>query len=133
VVASELGDDRAALAARRRLEPLLEEIQDPFLHAICQLVMGSTSPITGDFEGALKEVSAALEELRDQDEPFWTAVAAFTAGALETALGHPDPTWAKLVRSLMDGGECFADVVGYGVFGGEGVATGVDLDGAVAA
>ena len=92
VVASELGDDRAALAARRRLEPLLEEIQDedPLLHAICQLVMGSTAPMTGDFEGALKEVSATLEELRDQDEPFWTAVAAFTAGAVEIALGHRD-------------------------------------------
>jgi hypothetical protein len=25
---------------------------------------------------------------------------------------HIDPTWAKLVRSLVDGGECFADVVG---------------------
>jgi hypothetical protein len=24
----------------------------------------------------------------------------------------PDPTWAKLVRSLVDGGECFAGVVG---------------------
>jgi len=92
VVASELGDDRAALAARRRLKPLLEEIQDedPLLHAICQLVMGSTAPMTGDFEGALKEVSATLEELRDQDEPFWTAVAAFTAGAVEIALGHRD-------------------------------------------
>jgi hypothetical protein len=44
-----------------------------------------------------------------------------------------DPTWAKLVRSLVDGGECFADVVGQWVFGGEGVAAGVDLDGAVAA
>jgi predicted ATPase/class 3 adenylate cyclase len=104
VVASELGDDRAALAARRRLEPLLEEIQDPFLHAICRLVMGSTSPIIGDFEGAKREVSATLEELRGQDEPFWTAVAAFTAGALETALGHPDSALRHLrvVRELAD-------------------------------
>jgi predicted ATPase/class 3 adenylate cyclase len=102
VVASELGDDRAALAARRRLEPLLEEIQDPLLHAICRLIMGSTSPITGDFEGAKREVSAALEELRGQDEPFWTAVAAFTAGALEAALRHPDSALQHLrvVREL---------------------------------
>ena len=66
--------------------------------------MGSTSPITGDFEGALNEVSAALEELRDQDEPFWTAVAAFTAGALETALGHPDSALQHLrvTRELAD-------------------------------
>jgi hypothetical protein len=44
-----------------------------------------------------------------------------------------DPTWAKLVRTLVDIGQRLADVVGQGVFGGEGVATGVDLDGAVAA
>jgi predicted ATPase/class 3 adenylate cyclase len=104
VTASEVGDDRAALAARRRLEPLLEEIQDPLLHAICQLVMGWTSPITGDFEGAKREVSATLEELRDQNEPFWTAAAAFTAGALETALGHPDSArqHLRVMRELAD-------------------------------
>jgi predicted ATPase len=90
VTANEVGDDAAALAARRRLEPLLEQIQDPFLHAICQLALCWTSPITGDFEGALREVSASLKELRGQDEPFWTAMAAFTAGAAETALDRPD-------------------------------------------
>ena len=104
VVANEVGDDSAALAARRRLEPLLEEIQDPLLHAICQLVMGWTSPITGDFEGALREVSATLEELRGQDEPFWTALAAYTAGAVETALGRPDSALQHLrvMRELAD-------------------------------
>jgi tetratricopeptide (TPR) repeat protein len=104
VTANEVGDDPAALAARRRLEPLLEEIQDPLLHAICQLVMGWTSPITGDFEGALREVSATLAELRGQDEPFWTALAAFTAGAVETALGRPDSALQHLrvMRELAD-------------------------------
>jgi tetratricopeptide (TPR) repeat protein len=104
VTANEVGDDRAALAARRRLEPLLEEIQDPLLHAICQLVMGWTSPITGDFERAQREVSATLEELRGQDEPFWTAQAAFTAGAIESALGHPDSALQhlRLMRELAD-------------------------------
>jgi len=34
-------------------------------------------------------VSASLAELRGQDEPFFTAMAAFTAGAAETALGRP--------------------------------------------
>ena len=43
------------------------------------------------------------------------------------------PTWAKLVRTLVDGFQCVADVVGQGVFGCERVASGVDLDGAVAA
>jgi tetratricopeptide (TPR) repeat protein len=104
VTANEVGDDTAALAARRRLEPLLEEIQDPLLHAICQLVMAWTSPITGDFDGALREVSASLEELRGQDEPFFTALAAFTAGAAETALGRPDGALQHLavMRELAD-------------------------------
>ena len=54
------------------------------------LVMAWTSPITDDFEGALREVSSSVDELRGQDEPFWTALAALTAGALETVLGRPD-------------------------------------------
>src|SRR5262249_31698452 len=90
VTANEVGDDAAALAARRRLEPLLGEIQDPLLHAICRLARAWTSPITGDFGSARREVSASLQELRGQDEPFFTALAAFTAGAAETALGRPD-------------------------------------------
>ena len=32
--------------------------------------MAWTSPITGDFDGAMREASASLEELRGQDEPF---------------------------------------------------------------
>ena len=104
MTANEVGDDAAALAACRRLEPLLEEIQDPFLHAICHLAMAWTSPISGDFDGALREVSASLEELRDQDEPFWTALAAFTAGAAETNLGRPDAALQHLavMRELAD-------------------------------
>jgi predicted ATPase/class 3 adenylate cyclase len=104
VTANEVGDDAAALAARRRLEPLLAETRDPFLHAICQLAMAWTSPISGDFDGALREVSASLAELRGQDEPFWTALAAFTAGAAETALGRPDGALLHLavMRELAD-------------------------------
>ena len=104
VTANEVGDDAAALAARRRLGPLLAEIQDPLLHAVGQLVMAWTSPITGDFDGALKEVSASLVELRGQDEPFFTAMAAFTAGAAETALGRPDGALQHLavMRDLAD-------------------------------
>ena len=103
IVASEVGDDQVGWPPADAWS-WLRKIEDPLLHAICQLVMGSTSPITGDFEGALNEVSAALEELRDQDEPFWTAAAAFTAGALETALGHPDSALQHLrvTRELAD-------------------------------
>jgi predicted ATPase len=104
VTANEVGDDTAALAARQRLEPLLEEIQDPFLHAICHLGIAWTSPISGDFEGALWELSASLEELRGHEEPFYTALAAFTAGAAETALGRPDGARRHLavMRELAD-------------------------------
>jgi predicted ATPase len=108
VSANAVGDDAAALAARRRLEPQLEETQDPFLHAICQLAMGWTSPITGDFDGALREVSASLDELRRQDEPFFTALAAFSAADLETALGRPDGARQHL-REMRD----LADRFGY--------------------
>ena len=61
-------------------------------------------PITGDFEGALREVSASLEELRGQDEPFFTALAASTACAVETALCRPDDALQHLrvTRQLAD-------------------------------
>ena len=90
VLAVDTGDDTAALAARRRLAPLLAGISDPFLHAVSQLALAWTLPITGDFDGALREVTAALEALRGQDEPVFTAMAADTAGWLETALGRHD-------------------------------------------
>jgi hypothetical protein len=61
VTANEVGDDTAALAARRLLAPLLEQIRDPLLHAVCELAMAWTSPITGDFEGALRQASASLQ------------------------------------------------------------------------
>jgi tetratricopeptide (TPR) repeat protein len=104
VMANEVGDDAAELAARRRLGPLLEEIQDPLLHAVCELAMAWASPITGDFESALREVSASLEELRGQDEPLFTALAAVTAGGQETVLGRPDDALQHLreARELAD-------------------------------
>jgi predicted ATPase len=85
-----VGDDTAALADRRRLAPLLAGIADPFLHAASQLAIAWTSPITGDLDRALREVTVALDELRGQDEPVFTAMAAFTAGSLNSALGRYD-------------------------------------------
>ena len=52
--------------------------------------MAWTLPIAGDFDGALREAAISLEELRGQDEPVFTAMAAFTVGSLETALGRYD-------------------------------------------
>ena len=95
------GNDSAALAARQRLAPLLAGISAPFLHAICQLALGWTSPVAGDIDGALREVTVALEELRGQDEPVFTAVAAFTAGSLDMALHRYDDA-LRLMREARD-------------------------------
>jgi tetratricopeptide (TPR) repeat protein len=90
VLAVDTGDDTAALAGRQRLAPLLAGIGDPFLHAICQGAMAWSLPITGDFDGALREVAVSLKELRGQDEPVYTAMTAYAAGSLEMALGRYD-------------------------------------------
>ena len=90
VLAGDIGDDAAALAARQRLAPLLAGIQDPFLHAVARLAMAWTLPVAGDYGGALGEAAVSLEELRGQDEPVFTAMAALTVGSLETTLGRYD-------------------------------------------
>jgi len=90
MIAIDTGDDTAALAARQRLAPLLAGISDPFLHAVSQLAVAWTVPITGDLDKALRETEVALEELRGQDEPFFTAMAALSAGILQTELGCYD-------------------------------------------
>jgi predicted ATPase len=96
MIAVDTGDDPAALAARQRLAPLLAGISDPFLHAVSQLAMAWTLPITGDLDGALRETAVSLDELRGQDEPFFTAMAALTAGILETELGRYDDALPRL-------------------------------------
>ncbi len=99
VLAVDAVDDTAALAARQRLAPLLAGISDPFLHAASQLVMAWTLPITGDFDGALREAAVSLEELRGQDELAFAAMAAFTAGSVEMALGRYDDALGHLVEA----------------------------------
>jgi ATP/maltotriose-dependent transcriptional regulator MalT len=74
----------------RRLRPLLDGIHDPYLHAVSQLVLAWASPIAGDLEGARLEALEALDQLRNQDEPYWTAVALQTAGFMETEVGRYD-------------------------------------------
>ena len=106
VTANEVGDDAAALAARRNLEPLLETIEDPFLRAVGLLAMAWTSPITGDYDGARQEASASLAQLRGQDEPFWTAQASADLGAVETAMGRYDDALHNL-REMRDLAERF--------------------------
>ena len=105
VLAGDMGDDPAALVARQGLGPLLKEIRDPFLRAVSHLALAWTSPIAGDFAGALREASASLEQLRAQDEPFWTVLAAFTAGSIETTAGRYDDALRHLseARDLAEG------------------------------
>jgi tetratricopeptide (TPR) repeat protein len=112
VIALDTGDDRAALAARQLLAPLLAGIGDPFLHAASQLAMAWMLPITGDFDGTLREATVALEELCGLDEPVFTAMAAFTVGSVETTLGRYDdaPRHLREARELADrpGGDWLA-------------------------
>jgi tetratricopeptide (TPR) repeat protein len=98
VTANDVGDDPAALAASQRLTPLLDRIGDPFLRALCQQALAWTSAIAGDMDGALREASASLGELRGQDEPVWTALAGLTLGGLETALGRYDDALGHLTE-----------------------------------
>jgi predicted ATPase len=94
----EAGDDEAALAARARLTPLLGEIGDPYLRAVSQLIMAWASGIVSDFDGAIQLASVSLEQLRGQDEPFWTALAAYTAGLVEMIVGRYDDALRHLTQ-----------------------------------
>ncbi len=105
VTAVEVGDDPAALAARQRLEPLLDQVGDPFLRALCQLALAWTSTIGEDLDGALREASASLAEFRGQDAPVWIALSAgLTVGSVETTVGRYDDALGHLteVRDLAD-------------------------------
>ena len=84
-----VGEDQATLAAAsQRLESLLARIRDPYLHAVSQLAMAGISGVVGDLDGAQRGELACLEELRGQDEPYWTTVATLTLGLWETAMGR---------------------------------------------
>ncbi len=90
VTACEVGDDASGLAAGQGLVPLLPQIREPLLHSVCRLAIAWISPITGDLDEALRAAAAGLSELRDQDEPFWTALAAFTTGVEEMTMDSLD-------------------------------------------
>lgn len=49
-------------------------------------------------DGALREASASLDELRAQDEPVWTALAGLTLGGLETTFGRYDDALGHLTE-----------------------------------
>ncbi len=91
-----VGEVQATLAASQRLGSLLARICDPYLHAVSQQAMAGISAVAGDFDGALRTESACLEELRGQDEPYWTTVATLTYGLVETAMGRPEAALGHL-------------------------------------
>ena len=86
-----------------------------------QLALAWTLPIAGDFDGALGEVTAALEELHGQDELVFTAMAADTAGWLETALGRHDDA----LRHLREGRDLAERVGGNWFIAGSWVQLGI--------
>ena len=108
VLAGDVGDDADALATRQRLAPLLPGISDPFLHAVAQLAMAWTLPVADDYEGALREAAASLEELRGQDEPVFTGMAALhrrlPGGGARAATMTPCDTCVRRVTWLSEPG-----------------------------
>ena len=106
VTALEVVGDEVAVATSQRLASLLAGIQDPYLylHAVSQLAMAGISAVVGDFDGALRGELVSLEELRGQDEPYWTTLAVLTAGLVETAMGRHDAALGHLreARALAD-------------------------------
>jgi hypothetical protein len=66
------------------------------LHAVSQLAMAGIAAVVGDLDGALRGELVSLEELRGQDEPYWTTVAVLTAGLVETAIGRHDAALGHL-------------------------------------
>jgi tetratricopeptide (TPR) repeat protein len=96
VTARDVGDHAAALAARDQLEPLLEQVRDPYMHATSELAMAWASAVDDDFDDALRRALSSLERLRRQDEPIWTGVAAATVGTIEAALDRTEDAYDHL-------------------------------------
>ena len=103
--ALDVGDDAAALAASRRLGPLLPGIENPFLRAVSQLAMAWYAPLAGDYDAALRAAANSLEQLRRLDEPFWTAMAAGSLGTVERILGRYDDDALGHLREAHDLGD----------------------------
>jgi predicted ATPase len=99
VTAREVGDNAAMLATPQRLAPLLETIEDPYLHAVAQLAIAWTSAIAGEREESLRKAAVSLRELRGQDEPLWTAAALVSLGSVETAAGRYDDALPHLTEA----------------------------------
>jgi tetratricopeptide (TPR) repeat protein len=96
--ALEVGDDEMALSAQQRLTPLLDLVEDPYLRAVSRLVASWAAGIAGDLDRALADVADSLEQVRAEGELFWTALAAYTSGLVETAVGRYDDALRHLTE-----------------------------------
>jgi predicted ATPase len=105
---NEMGDNAAAQATGRRLAPLLAQIDDPQLVGVARLALAWISPISDDYDGALRGAREALELLSSHDEPYWAGVAGATLAGLEIATGQ----YENARRHLLDCRE-LADRLGY--------------------
>ena len=94
----EVGDDRMTQTAGERMAPLLDGIEDPHLRAMSRQVTAWAAGIAGDFDVSIDAASASLEQLRAQDEPFWTALAAYTLGLVEITVGRYDDALRHLTE-----------------------------------
>jgi tetratricopeptide (TPR) repeat protein len=104
MTANLMGDRAGALAASQRLAPLRAKIVDPFLHAVSGMALGWISMTAGDSDGAIRQVSASLEEFRGQDEPYWTVSAVLSVGSFKLAGGRDEDAVRDLseARELAD-------------------------------
>jgi predicted ATPase len=96
--ALEVGDDEMALSVQQRLTPLLDLVEDPYLRAVSRLVASWAAGIAGDLDRALADVADSLEQVRAEGELFWTALAAYTSGLVETAVGRYDDALRHLTE-----------------------------------
>ncbi|HYA50927.1 MAG TPA: tetratricopeptide repeat protein, partial [Streptosporangiaceae bacterium] len=104
VTANQVGDRAATVAASQGLASLLPRVDDPYLRALSRLALGWASMIAGDPDGAIGQASDSLREFRDQDEPYWTAVAVLNVGSVQAAIGRHDDAvrqWSQ-ARELAD-------------------------------
>jgi hypothetical protein len=107
--ANEMGDNTAAQAAGRRLAALLAQIDDPQLLGVARLALAWISPISGDYEGAVRDALNALELLRSHDEPYWAGVAGVTVSGLEIATGRYEDARQHLLEVRERADQCGYD------------------------
>jgi hypothetical protein len=98
VTAVEVGDDETALSALDGLNGLVGHIDDPYLESAAQLASSWILPIVGDFEGARRMASMALDGFRQQNDPF-LPFAALTVGMVEMALGNDEAARSHLTMA----------------------------------